>query len=177
MKRMIQTFTTREVWPVESRTFDSFPSVLKLYHPEEAYFFAALSSDRNSDGARMILNGILQRTVTCKPDSLFHDEWLLVREYVASIEGRDVKDTNYLTKITSVQLRLRELVAKAHPFRFINQLHSLSRSSLQRFLMAEHANNHFENEGAYVTEKEAREYAIREMSVYTPMVRKMIDFK
>ena len=155
----------------------TLPSILRLYYPEEAYFFAALSLDRNSKGAREILNNVLKRTVTCKSDSLFLDEWMLVREFVASIEGGDVKNTKYLIDIPSVKARLGEIILEAHSFRPLNELHSISRFSLRKFLMAEHTHNYFENTEMYLDEKVVRDYALKEMATYIPIVRQMIDLK
>lgn len=162
---------------MEHDSFATLPSILKLHCPQDSSFFAALSSDKNPQKAGEILKNILKRTALCTPNILLYEEWILARSYIASVEEKDAKDITYLTDFQSVQKRMSHVVEREHANTLLNKLHPICLSSMEKFLMQEHAYNTFENEGIYVTEQNAREYAKKNMAEYIAYARKTLDIK
>jgi hypothetical protein len=152
------------------------PIILKLHFPEDSSLFAALS-ERNSDERELIIRNTLNRTSLCRPDDLiFHCEWLLVRQYVCSVEGQDASNKSYLPNVPAVQEKIKEIIKRPGPipYRAISELQVISKNSLRRFLESEYSHDWMESSGVRANEEDVRKYGENMMKSYISEARKVI---
>ncbi len=162
----------------EEEDFDSLPIIFSTGGPKELAFLYALSEKPYSPQRQSIIKGMLERTskLSGENESVINmDAWLALRSYLCIVEGSELLDTNYLTTRSEVRKKSGELAKKADPQRLLECWGDWPKGKLVDFLMAECANNQFENEGTYIPREEARKEAERQILLYVEKINSLLS--